>query len=154
MMYTSFSDETWRAFRAENRPGPLQMLNLIRLREKAIYPDGRATAEKAMTGLEAYAEYSRISAAPAQACGMRIVWRGRFEMTLIGPETEQWDICFVAEYPGIEAFVSLMRDPDYRTAMAHRQAGVADSRLIRLGAVPLGRTFLGEAIGLSSRGSR
>lgn len=139
-MYTSFSDETWRAFRADNRPGAIHMLNLIRLRERAEYPDGRLA-----TGLEAYAEYSRISAVPAQAFGMRIVWRGCFEMTLIGPEQEQWDICFVAEYPDVEAFVGLMRHPDYRAAMAHRQAGVADSRLVRLSAAPLGQTFLGEA---------
>jgi uncharacterized protein (DUF1330 family) len=139
-MYTSFSDETWRAFRADNRPGPIQMLNLIRLRERAEYPDGRLA-----TGLEAYAEYSRISVAPAQASGMRIVWRGGFEMTVIGPAQEQWDICFVAEYPDVEAFVGLMRHADYRAAMVHRQAAVADSRLVRLSAAPLGQTFLGEA---------
>lgn len=75
---------------------------------------------------------------------MRIVWRGGFEMGLIGPEHEQWDICFVAEYPDVEAFVGLMRHPDYRVAMTHRQAGVADSRLVRFTPLPLGRTFLGE----------
>lgn len=125
-MYTSFSEQTWRAFRVDNRPGPIQMLNLIRLRERAEYPDGREA-----TGREAYAEYSRISAGPARAVGMSIIWRGGFEMMVVGPETERWDICFVAEYPGVEAFVTLMRHPDYRTAMPHRQAGVADSRLIR-----------------------
>ncbi len=139
-MYTSFSEATWRAFRSDDRLGPIHMLNLIRLRDRAEYPDGRAA-----TGLEAYAEYSRISAAPAQANGMRIVWRGRFEMMMVGPEAERWDICFVAEYPGVDAFVNLMRHPDYRAAMAHRQAGVIDSRLIRLGAAPLGATFLANA---------
>jgi uncharacterized protein (DUF1330 family) len=122
------------------------MLNLIRLREKADYPDGRAA-----TGMDAYAEYSRISAAPAQACGMRIVWRGRFAMMVIGPEDERWDICFVAEYPDVEAFVSMLRNPDYRVAMAHRQAGVANSRLIRLDKALLGQTFLGEMVGLDRR---
>lgn len=135
-MHTSFSEQTWRAFRADSRPGPIHMLNLIRLRDTAEYPDGRHA-----TGLEAYAEYSRLSAAAAQANGMRIVWRGRFEMMVVGPETECWDICFVAEYPSVDAFVNLMRHPDYRAAMAHRQAGVIDSRLVRLGAAPLGQTF-------------
>lgn len=126
MHYTSFSDETWRAFRADDRPGPIHMLNLIRLREAAQYPDGRPA-----TGREAYGHYSRLSAAPAQALGMRIVWRGGFELMMVGPQDEAWDICFVAQYPNIEAFVALMRHPEYRAAMAHRQAGVLDSRLIR-----------------------
>lgn len=136
MHYTSFSEETWRAFRADNRPGPIQMLNLIRLREVADYPDGRPA-----TGRSAYAEYSRISADPAQALGMRIVWRGSFEMMMVGPPDEAWDICFVAEYPSVEAFVALMRHPDYREAMTHRQAGVLDSRLVRLLPLAGGHVF-------------
>jgi len=153
-MHTRFSEETWRAFRADTRPGPIQMLNLIRLRGKAAYPDGHEAAGKEITGLEAYGEYSRISAAPALALGMRIVWRGGFEMTVIGPETENWDICFVAEYPSVDAFIALMRDADYRLAMAHRQAGVADCRLIRLGVAPLGQSFLADSAGLARRGPR
>lgn len=137
-MYTSFSEQTWRTFRAENRPGPIHMLNLIRLREMAEYPDGRVA-----TGLKAYSEYSRISAGPARALGMSISWRGGFELMMVGPETERWDLCFVAEYPGVEAFVSLMRHPDYREAMIHRQAGVADSRLVRLKPLDPGTTFAG-----------
>ena len=136
MPYTSFSEETWRAFRADNRPGPIDMLNLIRLREQALYPDGRT-----VSGRKAYAEYSRISAAPALALGMRIVWRGGFERMMVGPEAERWDICFVAQYPSVEAFIALMRDPAYRDAMAHRQAGVLDSRLIRLQPLAGGNAF-------------
>jgi uncharacterized protein (DUF1330 family) len=51
---------------------------------------------------------------------------------LIGPESEAWDIAFIAEYPGVDAFVQMPRDPDYRKAVRHRQAAVADSRLIRM----------------------
>lgn len=137
-MYTSFSEQAWRAFRGDNRPGPIHMLNLIRLRDAASYPDGRQA-----TGYQAYSEYSRISAGPARAAGMSIVWRGGFELMMVGPEAEQWDICFIAEYPGVEAFVALMRHPDYREAMLHRQAGVADSRLVRLKPLEWGTTFLG-----------
>jgi hypothetical protein len=34
--------ETFAAFRANDRAGPIHMLNLVRLRERAAYPDGRA----------------------------------------------------------------------------------------------------------------
>ena len=56
--YTTFSRETFAAFKAQDRRGPVQMLNWIRLREEAAYEDGRSA-----TGREAYAAYSRISAA-------------------------------------------------------------------------------------------
>ena len=42
--------ESFAAFRAADRQGPIHMLNLVRLRERAAYPDGRAAS-----GAEAYA---------------------------------------------------------------------------------------------------
>jgi len=69
-----------------------------------------------------------------------LVWRGAFEQMLIGPTEERWDLCFIAQYPTVAAFVAMIRDPVYREAVKHRQAGVEDSRLIRLapGAVGVG----------------
>ena len=126
-MHTSFNKDTWQAFKEDNRAGTIHMLNLIRLRDKAEYPDGRSA-----TGAEAYAAYGRISAPVLARLGGRIVWRGRFEIMAIGPAGERWDVCFIAEYPSVDSFVEMMRDPIYREAMAHRQAAVADSRLVRL----------------------
>jgi uncharacterized protein (DUF1330 family) len=64
--------------------------------------------------------------------GGEIVWRGRFESMLIGPADDRWDLCFIAQYPSVAAFVEMIRDPLYREAVEHRQAAVEDSRLIRL----------------------
>jgi uncharacterized protein (DUF1330 family) len=114
------------------------MLNLIHLRKQAAYEDGRD-----VTGAQAYAEYSHISAPIFNELGGRITWRGGFEQMLIGPESEHWDICFVAEYPSVDAFAALMRDPTYREAMWHRQAAVADSRLVRLRPLTGGNSFAG-----------
>ena len=49
-----------------------------------------------------------------------------------GPGSEVWDIAFIAEYPTSEAFIAMVRDPEYRVLVGHRTAGVADSRLLRL----------------------
>ena len=135
-MHTSFSKETWQAFRDDDRPGPIHMLNLVRLRDRADYPDGREAS-----GAEAYATYGRISEPVFAGLGGRIVWRGKFELMMVGPQEESWDICFIAEYPGVDAFVAMIRDPTYRDAMVHRQAAVADSRLVRLAPVAAGRNF-------------
>ena len=126
MPYIDPTKETFAQFRADDRPGPIQMLNLVRLREWAAYPDGRAA-----TGAQAYAAYGRESEPVFTRLGGKIVWRGKFEGVLIGPRDERWDLSFIAEYPSVRAFVEMIRDPVYREAVKHRQAAVEDSRLIR-----------------------
>ena len=49
-----------------------------------------------------------------------------------GPQAEAWDLAFIAQYPDAEAFIAMVRDPDYREHVKHRTAGVADSRLLCL----------------------
>lgn len=136
MGYVDPSKETFASFRTNDRPGPIHMLNLIRFRDKAVYPDGRSA-----TGAEAYAAYGRESYPVFARLLGRIVWRGSFELMLIGPTDENWDECFIAEYPSVAAFVEMIRDPIYREAVKHRQAGVLDSRLVRLAPATVGDGF-------------
>jgi uncharacterized protein (DUF1330 family) len=128
--------EVFAQFRANDREGPIHMLNLVRLRREADYFDGRKA-----TGAEAYAAYGRDSGPVFRRVGGRVVWQGRFELMLIGPAEERWDICFIAEYPSVAAFVEMIRDPVYREAVKHRQAAVEDSRLIRHAVLPVGQNF-------------
>ena len=113
--------EAFAAFRADDRVGPIHMLNLVKLRANAAYPD-----ERRATGAEAYAAYGRESEPVFSRLGGSIVWRGIFEQTLIGPPEERWDLCFIAQYPSVAAFVAMIRDPVYREAVKHRQAAVED----------------------------
>ncbi len=136
MPYTSFTREGFGEFRANDRPGPIHMLNLVRLRDKAVYEDGREAS-----GAVAYATYGRLSEPVLARLGGRIVWRGAMEQMLIGPQDKTWDLCFIAEYPQPEAFAEMLKDPEYREAMAHRQAAVLDSRLIRMAPLPVGEGF-------------
>jgi uncharacterized protein (DUF1330 family) len=136
--YIDPTKETFGAFKSNDRPGPIHMLNLVRFREMAAYPDGRD-----VTGAEAYAAYGRESFPVFSGLGGRIVWRGGFELTLIGPSDQRWDECFIAEYPSVQAFVQMIRDPVYREAVKHRQAAVQDSRLIRLTPAEVGSGFGG-----------
>jgi|SRR6185369_6739347 len=136
---TDFVDptkESFAQFRAGERPGAIHMLNLIRLHAQARYPDGRTA-----TGAEAYAAYGRDSREVFTRVGGRIVWQGSFELMLIGPPEERWDVCFIAEYPSVAAFVEMIRDSVYREAVKHRQAAVETSRLIRLKPRPVGIGF-------------
>ena len=134
--YIDPTKEVFAQFRENDRAGPIHMLNLVRLRDRAAYPDGRTA-----TGAQAYADYGRESGPVFTRLGGRIVWMGGFELMVIGPSHERWDHCFIAEYPGVAAFVEMIRDPVYREAVKHRQAAVEDSRLIRHAVVPVGKTF-------------
>lgn len=115
------------AFRELGGEGAIHMLNLIRLRDRAVYEDGRDAS-----GREAYQAYGRATADVFTRVGGKQFWIGTPELTVIGPSDEHWDIIFIAEYPNPAAFVEMLRDPHYREAVKHRQAAVADSRLIRL----------------------
>ena len=126
-IYIDPTKDSFRAFRENDRPGPVHMLNLVRFNDIATYEDGTTCS-----GAEAYGNYARESSAVFQRLGGRQVWTGKPELMLIGPEAEAWDLAFIAEYPSVGAFVSMLRDPDYRKAVHHRQAAVADSRLIRM----------------------
>ncbi|MEM8649011.1 MAG: DUF1330 domain-containing protein [Pseudomonadota bacterium] len=132
--------EAFAEFRENDRPGPIHMLNLVRFREQAAYPDGRN-----LTGAEAYAAYGRESHPVFSRLGGEIVWRGSFEQVLIGSEEEHWDACFIAQYPSVSAFVEMIKDPVYREAVKHRQAAVQDSRLIRLAPGIAGSGFGGDS---------
>jgi uncharacterized protein (DUF1330 family) len=134
--YIDPTKEVFAQFRENDRAGPIHMLNLVRLRDRAAYGDGRTA-----TGAEAYAAYGRESGPVFTRVGGRIAWVGGFELMLIGPSHERWDHCFIAEYPSVAAFVEMIRDPVYREAVKHRQAAVEDSRLIRLKPLVPGKTF-------------
>lgn len=119
------------AFKALQRDTPIHMLNLVRFKAAASYPDDHPLAGETLTGADAYANYGRESGPIFQRVGGSIVWRGTMEALLIGPEGERWDAVFIAQYPNSGAFMEMVTDPAYRLAVVHRQAAVETSRLIR-----------------------
>lgn len=113
----------------------VQMLNLVKLNDIAVYPNGDK-----LSGVEAYQNYGRESGPIFQRLGGKIIWSGTFELTLIGPD-EDWDHCFIAEYPSAQAFIDMVRDEEYRKAVIHRQVAVKTSRLIRMKPKTSGSVF-------------
>ena len=130
--------DQFETFKNLPRDQPVLMLNFLRFRDKAAYPDGREA-----TGAEAYAAYGRESGPIFRRVGGEIVWRAKPELMLIGPSDKQWDLVFVARYPTAGAFLEMVTDPDYQQAVKHRQAAVADSRLIRMSEADEGEGFGG-----------
>jgi uncharacterized protein (DUF1330 family) len=123
--------EQFDAFKALPRDAPIAMLNLVRYRERAAYPDGHDCATLELTGAEAYARYGAESGPTFRRVGGSVIWSGAPQLVLTGPADEAWDTAFVALYPNAHAFLEMVTDPAYRLAVVHRQAAVATSRLIR-----------------------
>jgi uncharacterized protein (DUF1330 family) len=122
----------FEAFKALPRDAPIQMLNLIRLKDLADYAADHPDHGRGVSGLEAYRAYGRDSAEVFARVGGRQIWAGRPQTVVTGPPEERWDLAFIAEYPSAGAFLAMVTDPDYRRHVRHRTAAVADSRLIRL----------------------
>ena len=115
-------------FKSLPRDTPIMMLNLIRLHDEAQYSDGRNAS-----GVQAYKRYGEESGPIFKRVGGEIIWRGKPECMVIGPMEEMWDVAFIARYPNADAFLAMITDAHYKQVVAHRQAAVLDSRLIRLG---------------------
>lgn len=130
--YIDPSRAGWEVFKGLPRGEPIQMLNLIRLKPKADYPPDHPDHGKDLSGRDAYRAYGRTTAHIFARVGGRQVWAGKPQVMVTGPEAEAWDLAFIAEYPSSDAFIAMVRDPEYRELVKHRTAGVADSRLLRL----------------------
>ncbi|MEO0329845.1 MAG: DUF1330 domain-containing protein [Pseudomonadota bacterium] len=126
--YVNPEREIFGQFQALDRRGPIHMLNLVRVYDQVTYDDGSQAS-----GLEAYASYGKQSGPVFSRVGGKIIWSGDFELNLIGPQEERWDIAFIAEYPSANAFVEMVKDPIYQQAVRHRTLAVKDSRLVRMG---------------------
>ncbi|SPJ30179.1 DUF1330 domain-containing protein [Falsiruegeria mediterranea] len=143
-MTTKYIDperEQFEAFKALDRDQPIEMLNLVKFRERAAYPAEHPLASAGLTGAEAYSNYGIDTAPIIMRLGASIVWRGSMQAVLIGPSDEHWDEVFVARYPTAHAFLEMVTDPDYQRAVIHRQAAVETSRLIRCAPAAGGKAF-------------
>lgn len=130
--------EAFRQFAKMEVEGPVHMLNLVKLLDKAAYEDGREAS-----GEEAYAAYGRESEPIMARVGGNIAWRGLPCFPFIGPGDETWDHAFIAEYPSKDAFIEMVKDPDYQAIVYHRQAAVLTSRLYCFSPTKPGTNFAG-----------
>lgn len=133
MSHIDPAPENWAQFKSLPRDTPINMLNLIKLRDVAEYPVGHSNHGQGLTGREAYKLYKAGIAPIVAASGGGMVWQQPMECVVTGPAGE-WDEAFVMGYPNSAAFLAMVTDQHYAAEVVpHRTAAVADSRLIRFG---------------------
>ena len=110
------------------RHGPVHMVNLLRFRDVAEYPEGWDGPTG--TGEEAYARYGQVAMSRVGDLGGRVVMFGPVEAVAIGVDPCRWDQVAVVEYPDTESFLALTEDPAYVDALVHRDAGLAETEVL------------------------
>ena len=139
--YIDPSPANFQSFKDLPRDTPINMLNLLLYRDFAEYPEGHEHAGKGWSGRRAYEEYGRTSGPIFRKLGGQILWRGRFETMVTGPEVREWHDGFIAQYPNAGAFFAMIKDPDYQKAVVNRTAALIDSRLVRFAPGEAGEGF-------------
>jgi uncharacterized protein (DUF1330 family) len=109
--------------------GPVVMLNLLRFKDAA---DG---IDEGVSGAEAYARYSAGVEPFLNGVGGRVLNAVRPSQSVIGPAEGEWDLVLLVEYPSRAKFIEMATDPEYLKVHAHREAALADSRLIACSAL-------------------
>jgi|SRR5581483_12105460 len=102
---------------------PVVMLNLLRFKDRASAPD------EGLSGQEAYERYGQEAAPYIAKVGARLLNAAITRQVVIGPEDE-WHMALLVEYPSARRFLEMASDPGYLEAHVHRDAALADSRLI------------------------
>src|SRR5690554_6058177 len=88
-----------------DRDGPVVMVNLLKFRERAAYPDGR---DAHLSGFEAYMRYGLAVASIVEGLGGRMLYAGAVDGLMIGHADELWDQVALVEYPSRKAFSEMV----------------------------------------------
>jgi uncharacterized protein (DUF1330 family) len=112
------TEQQLAALAADERDGPVVMLNLVRFREQSTDGDG--------TGRDAYVRYSQGFVPLLKRTGGTILWAGDVTGVAIGDDIgDGWDYAVLVQYPDRQAFVATITSAEYRAISHHRLAGLA-----------------------------
>lgn len=114
---------------ANTSDGPVVMLNLLKFRVQAVYPDGRPSD---LTGRQAYDLYAAPMQKVIEDGGGRVLFGGDIASLVIGEVADLWDTCVLVEYPSAAAFAAIVTSPEVAEIGVHRAAGLDGQLLIRV----------------------
>jgi uncharacterized protein (DUF1330 family) len=117
------------ALMAEDSGDPVVMVNLLKFRATAVYPDGRPSD---LTGRQAYDLYAAAMQKVIEKNGGRLLFGGDIASLVIGEVGDLWDTCVLVEYPSAAAFAAIVTSPEVTEIGVHRAAGLEGQLLIRV----------------------
>jgi uncharacterized protein (DUF1330 family) len=108
-------------------PQPIVMLNLLKFRARAQYPDGRKTD---LTGAQAYMIYAEAMRTIVEGEGGKFLFAGDVKHLPIGAAEILWDVVGLVQYPSGAAFAKIATSPEVAKVGVHRAAGLEGQLLI------------------------
>ena len=117
-----------KALMAGDSDGSVVMVNLLRFRAKAVYPDGRPSD---LTGRQAYNLYAAPMQNVIERGGGKVLFGSDIASLVIGEVEDLWDTCVLVEYPSAAAFAAIVTSPEVAEIGIHRTAGLEGQLLIR-----------------------
>jgi uncharacterized protein (DUF1330 family) len=109
--------------------GPLQFVNLLAYHDSARYPEDHELAASGLSGADAYGLYGAVALEHVTRRGGRLTLYNDVELVVIGAD-DRWHQIAIMEYPDADAFVDMVRDPEYTAGLVHRDAGLADTLVL------------------------
>lgn len=119
-----------QGFAEPGPPGPIYMVNLLKFKPKAEYPDGRETD---LTGEQAYNIYGQGVSLLLKEFGGAAMFSANIERLMLGEVEELWDKIAIAMYPSRAAMLAMMQSPGMQEIGVHRAAGLAGQLNIETG---------------------
>jgi uncharacterized protein (DUF1330 family) len=107
--------------------GPVSMLNLLRFRPFAIYPDGR---DPELSGRDAYFRYAVPMTQLVIEAGGTLDFTGDVQPLLIGKVAEAWHMAAIMTYPSPQTLGEISLSPAFEEIAVHRKAGLEGQLLI------------------------
>ena len=115
------NDQQMAGFLEEGKAQPIYMVNLLKFKDKATYPDKRETD---LTGEEAYAIYGQEVRKHLEKVGAKPIFSGKVSRLMLGEVEDLWDTVAIAMYPNRKAMLDMISDPEYIKSAQHRVAGL------------------------------
>ena len=115
------NDQQMAGFLEEGKDQPIYMVNLLKFKDKAVYPDKRETD---LTGEEAYAIYGQEVRKHLEKVGAKPIFSGKVSRLMLGEVEDLWDTVAIAMYPNRKAMLDMISDPEYIKSAQHRVAGL------------------------------
>jgi hypothetical protein len=117
-----------KAFFFGDDNGPMVMVNLLKFKDKAEYPDG---SNPDMTGKQAYAVYGAAVMKCLELVGGKGIFSADVSGLILGDVEELWDMVALAYYPSPQAMMQMVGLPEYQGIEIHRFAGLKGQLNIR-----------------------
>ena len=116
------NEKQMEGFLEEGHDEPIFIVNLLKFKDRAEYPDKR---ESNLSGKEAFAIYSKEVVGHLEKVGGKPIFGSEVTRLMLGEVEDLWDQVAIAMYPNRKAMLKMISDPGYIKSAQHRVAGLA-----------------------------